>query len=1640
MPEYTLEQKQAIAIANARRRQQEASSPIQMLAQQNEPQKLLQEDFIRENKLEVDAAIKRRTTSAYISRLTGAAEQAVGGEDYENYSRQAGLTGNVEADFEQVRGKIHNGNIENIKEFLENEKRNKTNSFLKSFVTQGIRAADEALTSATKKALAWLDDQGEQAKLRYLNGQVEQLQKAVDKKKAINVDDPDVIALRRATIERDTYQELVRAEERRYGLMEVIQKSEAEIAAGRVFEEQVTLETEEDFKGSKTEMFFSGLGSFSYSMSSFAIGGPVVGMSANAAVIYQGAVDDARANGADEATAFEAGLKNLPAAALDAAIDRVLFTRFLKPLKGKMTVGELSRNIGLSITSGGMSEGAEQLWQNVNAKYLTKYDDDRPLDLWVLASIAMGAIFGGAPAVTSVAQMVPGFGKIRTTNPTEEEWKLIRKFETDEQIWQNRGGEVALAAANGDLEAQAAYRNLVTNQENSGESPFGPLQPEPVPTPAQARTREPVIEREEADLIDLFEDLRGPVVDQTIEDVEVRDSRTEIDPTEITPAEQRLINQELTQEMEELDIALEKAAPELADQNLSKAARELAELELREIEPELDQEILAEQQGILGTEVGKVQKLPETGPTEPVVKRSKNFSDTGEYNVTMPSGKEVQIYRDTDQFTYPVWYLSTTKGSDQQIGFTKKEALENLAILFPKSETVTEPETPALREAPVTRQAVDKKAAGFLARIVKTENALNAKISKLQTELKTQRTKAKLDQLEALVAAESRLQNAKETARIAQSKALARQAERFSNRLSKEIAKRMAVIRQNIQDRKNLVQSTKELRELLGELPRSIRGDINYLFSRLTMKKSQKAQLKVLTDAVKVIDKNIEEFNRKVFRSQLKQLVKKENKEIANSLAGAQRPSAFLDQVKAYLDVSGVGDPEVIKQLERDVEPIKAKMAEAEATEQVYQLDDAERLLLTKYNMPDLSRTDLTADQYRQAIQDIKALKKEGKTQWEKQRAKDELEVKERIGLISLEIDAMLKKKGKKQLSDREVRQVSKKLASIESAKFAITNYQAVSAMLSGKRGASQIRTLVFDKISNAMTESILAHTDYENFLDQTAKDLGVRKESLGDNDLITVGTRVMNSHQAMFVYGHSQNRAGQRHLANTEFGGVRLRGEVVQDIIDALPQNQKDFVDAMIDYNDTVMYPKINEMFRRIYGINMPKVDRYLPLTNLNGADSFDAILGEAFQVAQTSNSFLKSRKDDKTPFKSLDLLGTAYRHNRAAEHTVAMREELFKITRIFKDKDLQNKINAVSDKILPWAQDYFQDVGRGAVKPPNSGIIALMQHVRNNVRTFFIALNPGSWLKTQTPLISVMQDVGAGRIMYYAMKGYTSPMQNWQRAKRLSRFMATRKNTNRVEIAEIAQLAERASNKPGLLAKTKRLTAKAQSAAYWAYTPLDLVSTSIAWNAKYDQAMEQHGDSAKAVEEANAVVKEHFPSGRVDELPASFRSGGLEKELTIFTADMNRMFNLGYSKTQLTDDRVKEAIAFLAYSVIYSALILAMTDVAYDRLREAIGSKEPEDDNVERFWQDAARYAGSQLMGGIPGVGTATEGAIAKLTGDQVMSEMIMRQTPLWAYPAVQGVRGNQVQAVASFTGVPGGNLWAKAADEYIKEELGD
>ena len=865
----------------------------------------------------------------------------------------------------------------------------------------------------------------------------------------------------------------------------------------------------------------------------------------------------------------------------------------------------------------------------------------------------------------------------------------------------------------------------------------------------------------------------------------------------------------------------------------------------------------------------------------------------------------------------------------------------------------------------------------------------------------------------------------------------------------KHLAEKKQIIEEARQQARSKRQENAELRRSVTEAIRQVEALHRNLNAKLPKGNklrpmtvadiSSKTKLEALEN---LLNKKLENLNSNfqeeiivVKKAKLKKELTKIIKDIKQAKkAKKQTPWAegYTPILSDYLDLLGLTDNSEVarNQAQLDLQELNKRIDEQEN----YELTEADNDIVERSQTP-LLKDNLTEETVDAISINVKSIKKEGVTK----RKADVLNEKRKIKALSETIKLELSKTDGK-ADAREAAQIRSFIAKYGSE---LATYQTMSVVLTGKK-RSKFESL-FDSISEAFSEGILMQQRFSGkngLLEGKLKELEIDISSIGTNQLLTVGRRAMSIHEAMFVYGHNQNARGRGHLSVTNFGGVALKGEQIRLIENALPQKYKDLVDFVIDYFDNDVYPRLNNIYKKRFGVDMPKEERYLPITGLSNISAGSNIFNDHAQYAGFKMNNQKFRTGARVGWgnRNLDFIGDVLSSVANTEHVIATYSTIRRTEAVFNSEAVQTELNKSSDVAVPWIKKYLSKVARGTFDSPSSAIIQLTSHLRQNAAASLTALNIASWLKTFAPLIAIKKDVKAGA-WFDTLSDFGNYNKQHEFAVDSSKLMATRRDTNRIEVAEMSEKSLRSRIIPtGEIASKvfsgyKKLSQKFKEAGWAVYGALDSYSTTMAWTAKYKEVAGKTGDHDLAVKEADRIINVYYPSGRIDQLPFFFTSGGLEKQLTAFTADMNRMLNLGYSGTQLKDGKVQEAIMFVAFPVVLSSLYLAGTDFIGDSLKEVIGLREKDEEKDKQFWQDASRYGVSQFVGGIPFVGQLVEGKTAQLVGDDAAAWFLSQNNMVFTSAFQDAHRDNYISASSKLLGVPGANYFSYAADKYLK-----
>ena len=190
-------------------------------------------------------------------------------------------------------------------------------------------------------------------------------------------------------------------------------------------------------------------------------------------------------------------------------------------------------------------------------------------------------------------------------------------------------------------------------------------------------------------------------------------------------------------------------------------------------------------------------------------------------------------------------------------------------------------------------------------------------------------------------------------------------------------------------------------------------------------------------------------------------------------------------------------------------------------------------------------------------------------------------------------------------------------------------------------------------------------------------EDLGVFVDMNGDNQRIEMSTA-----QARKLYMEYQDPSLRDNTIHNKDGNA-LTKEMVNEIFSRLLTNKdKAFANAQLKiYSE--FYNQINEVYRDVYGVDLPKTEFYSPIARdageelLNGLDEFNAEVAFRVEVATGTATKLRDSKATSALKKQSDI-AVFNRHVMEMSRFVALGRKTRTLSNVFKDPRLRKKIRA--------------------------------------------------------------------------------------------------------------------------------------------------------------------------------------------------------------------------------------------------------------------------------------------------------------------------------------------------------------------------
>ena len=199
---------------------------------------------------------------------------------------------------------------------------------------------------------------------------------------------------------------------------------------------------------------------------------------------------------------------------------------------------------------------------------------------------------------------------------------------------------------------------------------------------------------------------------------------------------------------------------------------------------------------------------------------------------------------------------------------------------------------------------------------------------------------------------------------------------------------------------------------------------------------------------------------------------------------------------------------------------------------------------------------------------------------------------------------------------------------------------------------------------------------------------------------------------------------------------------EIVQAIEDSLLKEDRAMVDAQVQFY-AEYYERISEVYERVYGIPLAKLDSYSPIRRIMEDGTMDEFMGGVNYQGSVAGASLKSRKDSIREVQNSSDLKTMVTHIAEMEYFIAMAEKVQLLDGVFNDETLARNVKAVNGDVI-WNElkkelDHFANRNQ-EVQQLNSGVYNTL------IRNFGfaqLALKPQIGLKQLASLVAYAEGV---------------------------------------------------------------------------------------------------------------------------------------------------------------------------------------------------------------------------------------------------------------------------------------------------------
>ena len=212
--------------------------------------------------------------------------------------------------------------------------------------------------------------------------------------------------------------------------------------------------------------------------------------------------------------------------------------------------------------------------------------------------------------------------------------------------------------------------------------------------------------------------------------------------------------------------------------------------------------------------------------------------------------------------------------------------------------------------------------------------------------------------------------------------------------------------------------------------------------------------------------------------------------------------------------------------------------------------------------------------------------------------------------------------------------------------------------------------------------------------------------------------------------------------LRETFVEGMKFTDEMVKAIKDTLTTQDMVFIEKQQEFYRTY-YDRVNEVYRELYGTDLPFNEFYSPIRR-EGFDAPDGLFGEfldetSYRRSVTSGSFKSRVKNVRRIAKQSDV-NVLERHIAEMEHFIAWAEKIKDLNAIFKNQAVRSAIKLHHEPSMLFVVDKFiNDFTRGGIE--TAARLDALDKFRGNFTRSVLAVKPNITIKQLTSAVAYME-----------------------------------------------------------------------------------------------------------------------------------------------------------------------------------------------------------------------------------------------------------------------------------------------------------